>query len=163
MIEVTITPEMIKEAKEKAKDLGTLKNSITDGDGNVAGFLGELVVAQATGAKVSNTRDYDVIRSDGKTADVKTKRCGSKPEPRFDCSVADFNTRQKCDYYIFVRVLKDFSKAWIVGELPKTEYFEKAVFIQQGQYDPSNKWRCKADCYNVPISKLNEVTQLQNL
>lgn len=157
MIEVQITPEMVKEAQQKAKELGVLKNSITGGDGNVAGLLGEMVVVQATGATLSNTRDYDVVRTDGKTADVKTKRCTGKPEPRFDCSIADFNTRQKCDYYIFVRVLKDFSKAWIVGELPKNEYFEKAVFVQQGQFDPSNNWRCKADCYNVPISKLNEV------
>lgn len=159
MIEVVITPDMIKEAKERAKELGTLKNSITKGDGNIAGMLGEAVVVKATGATLSNTRNYDVIRSDGKTADVKTKRCGSKPEPHFDCSIADFNTAQKCDYYIFVRVMHDFSKAWIVGELPKEEYFEKAVLWQQGQFDPSNKWRCKADCYNLAISKLNEVKQ----
>lgn len=157
MIEVQITPEMLQDAKQKAKELGVLRNSITSGEGNVAGMLGELVVAKATGATLSNTRDYDVVRSDGLTADVKTKRCSGKPESHFECSIADFNTRQKCDYYIFVRVQKDFTKAWIVGELPKKEYFEKAIFIQQGQFDPANNWRCKADCYNVPISKLNEV------
>lgn len=159
MIEVIITPEMLKEARERAKELGTLKNSITKGAGNIAGMLGEAVVVKATGATLSNTRNFDVVRPDGKTADVKTKQCISKPEPHFECSVANFNTSQKCDYYIFVRVLKDFSKAWIVGELPKNEYFEKAVFLQQGQFDPANNWRCKADCYNVAISKLNEVTQ----
>jgi len=159
MIEVTITPEMIKEAKKKAEELGVLKNSITKGDGNVAGILGELVVVKATGSTLSNTKNYDVVRPDGQTSDVKTKRCSGKPEPHFECSVADFNTSQKCDYYVFVRVLKDFSKAWIVGELPKAEYFENAVFIQQGQFDPANIWRCKADCYNVPINKLNEVAE----
>lgn len=160
MIEVLITPEMIKEAKKKAKELGVLKNSITKGDGNVAGILGELVVVEATGSTLSNTKDYDVLRPDGKTSDVKSKRCSGKPESHYECSVADFNTSQKCDYYIFVRVMKDFSKAWIVGELPKNEYFEKAVFVQQGQFDPANNWRCKADCYNVPISNLNEVSQV---
>ena len=163
MLEVEITKDMVDAARKKAEELGVLRNSITQGAGNIAGFLGEFIVEKATGAKIANTRDYDVTRLDGKTADVKTKRCGSKPAPHFECSVADFNTRQKCDFYVFVRVLNDFSKGWIVGELPKEEYFQKATFIQQGQYDPSNKWRCKADCYNVAISKLNEVTAIQNL
>jgi len=157
MIEVAITPEMIKQAQKEAEELGVLRNSITEGNGNVAGILGELVVAKATGSTKSNTRDYDLLRPDGSKSDVKTKRCTSQPESYYECSVADFNTSQRCDSYVFVRVLKDFSKAWIVGELPKKEYFEKAKFLQKGDYDPSNNWKCKADCYNVPISKLNEV------
>lgn len=157
MIEVELKPEMVKEAKKEAEELGVLKNSITKGVGNVVGILGEMAVAKVTDSTRANTRDYDLLRPDGKTSDVKSKKCSGPPEPHFQCSVADFNTRQKCDYYVFVRVLKDFSKAWIVGELPKVEYFEKAVFVQQGQFDPANNWRCKADCYNVEISELNEV------
>jgi hypothetical protein len=157
MIEFTFTPEMVKEAQKEAEQLGALKNSITKGAGNIIGILGEIAVANATGSKRANTKDYDVLRPDGKTSDVKSKKCSGPPEPHFECSVADFNTSQKCDYYVFVRVHKDLTKAWIVGELPKTEYFEKAVFIQQGQFDPANNWRCKADCYNVAISELNEV------
>lgn len=157
MIEVELTPEMVKEAKKEAEELGVLKNSITKGVGNVVGILGEMAVAKVTDSTRANTRDYDLLRPDGKTSDVKSKKCSGPPEPHFQCSVADFNTRQKCDYYVFVRVLKDFSKVWIVGELPKVEYFEKAVFVQQGQFDPANNWRCKADCYNVEISELNEV------
>ena len=40
MIEVELTPDMLSRAKKKAKEMGQLRNSITKGDGNVAGFLG---------------------------------------------------------------------------------------------------------------------------
>lgn len=158
MIEVEVTKEMVDLAKKKADDLGELKNSITRGEGNVAGFLGELAVQKLCGGEIKGTRDYDILFPDGVTADVKTKRCGSEPEPHFECSIAGLNTTQKCDKYIFVRVLKDYSRAWVMGELTKEEYFSKATFIEQGQYDPRNRWRCKTDCYNVPCSELRPVT-----
>lgn len=159
MVEVEITPEMRKEAEEKADKLGELKNSITRGEGNVAGFLGELVAQKILGGEIKNTRDYDLMLADGTKYDVKTKRCGSAPEPHFECSIANYNTMQKCDRYVFVRVLKDYSKGWVLGEMGKSEYFEKATFIQQGQFDPSNKWRCSADCYNLRVDQLNEVSK----
>ena len=162
MIEIKITPEMLTAATRKAEELGKLRNSITKGEGNIAGFLGEQVVEKALGYKISNTRDYDVILPDGKTGDVKTKRCAFKPKPEFECSIAKYNTKQDCDVYVFVRVQNDYSKAWILGQMNKEEYFEKARLIRQGQYDPTNKWRCKADCYNLRIDELNEVTRFDS-
>ena len=41
MIEVEITEKMKQRAWRKAREMGKLKNSITKGDGNIAGFLGE--------------------------------------------------------------------------------------------------------------------------
>jgi len=157
MIQVEITTSMLEMAKKKANELGVLKNSITGGQGNLAGFVGEEAVLSLIGGKLVNTKDYDHLSHDGVTSDIKTKRCSTPPCPHYECSIADFNTTQKCDKYIFVRVLNDFSKAWVLGELPKNEYFEKAKFLERGQFDPSNNWKCKADCYNVPISELNEV------
>lgn len=159
MIEVLITPEMVEKAKVKADELGTLKNSITKGKGNLAGFIGEYVAEKVAGGKIINTKDYDLVLDDGTKVDVKTKRCKDEPKPHYECSIAAYNPTQKCDKYIFVRVQKDLSKAWVLGELGKNEYFEKAHFLQKGQFDPSNNWRCKADCYNVAIKDLNEVTQ----
>ena len=43
MIEVKITPQMKKRAWAKARKMGKLRNSITRGQGNIAGFLGEEV------------------------------------------------------------------------------------------------------------------------
>jgi len=45
MICIPHTDEMITTAFEKASMLGTLNNSITHGQGNAAGYLGEEAVA----------------------------------------------------------------------------------------------------------------------
>ena len=161
-IEFEIPPEMLKQAEIEAEKLGILRNSITSGDGNVAGLLGEMVVEKVTGYVRKNTKDFDVVNPENPedTADVKTKRCVAKPEPHFDNSIASYNTSQKCSKYIFVRIKKDYSVAWVCGELTKDEYFKKAVFLQQGQFDPRNNWRCKADCWNVSMDDLNPPTSL---
>lgn len=157
MIEVLITDEMLEIANNKAQKLGQLRNSITRGDGNVAGYLGELVVKSLMGGEIKDTRDYDIVFPNGIRADVKTKRCTSKPSEYYECSISDYNTMQKCDRYIFVRVLKDYKKAWVLGWYPKDQYYTEATFIQQGQIDPSNNWRAKCDCWNLPISSLKKI------
>lgn len=157
-VEVEITEEMRKMAYKKAEDLGELKNSITRGEGNVAGYLGEMIAQKVIGGEIVGTRDYDIVTPDGVKWDVKTKRTAVPPQDHFETSVTNYNTTQKCDRYIFVRVLKDYSKGWVIGELPKNEYYEKATFIQQGQLDPRNKWRALCDCWNVLFTDLNQVT-----
>lgn len=162
-IEFKIPPEMLAKAVEEGKKLGELRNSITRGEGNTAGLLGEMVAEVVTGYVRSNTRDYDLVNPNDPTdtADVKSKRCSSPPEPHFSNSIAGYNTQQKCKKYVFVRVLRDYQTAWVCGELTKDEYFQKAVFIQQGQFDPSNNWRSKADCYNVLMEDLRPPTILE--
>lgn len=159
--EVEITEEMIKEAEKRAAKLGELKNSITRGEGNLTGILGELVAHKVIGGDIKDTRDYDIITPDNVKWDVKTKRSHGVPLEHFECSITDYNTRQKCDRYVFVRILKDYSKGWVIGELPKEEYFKKATFIQQGQLDARNGWRAKCDCWNVLFTDLNEVSDIR--
>jgi len=154
MIEVKITETHLESAKTLAKNLGQLKNSITGGDGNLAGFIGEVVVSEITGSSHSNTYDYDLILPSGKTVDVKTKRTNYAPRENYDCSVAAFNTKQKCDYYAFVRVKNDLSVAWILGFYEKSLYFQDANLHKRGDYDPDNRFTFKADCYNIKISNL---------
>ena len=89
------------------------------------------------------------------TIDVKTKRTTVTPKPDYDCSVAAFNTKQKCDKYVFVRVLNDLTKGWILGEMDKEEYFDNARLMKKGKIDPANGFRVRATCYNVAIQDLN--------
>ena len=96
MIEVMITDEMVNEARQAAADIGRLKNSIEKGGGNLAGCIGEILVRETLGYKKDSTYDYDLRDSEGKTIDVKTKRTTVTPKPDYDCSVAAFNTTQKC-------------------------------------------------------------------
>ena len=162
MKEISVTHEMLEDAKKKALDMGRIKNSITKGDGNIAGFLGEFLCASLLpyGSKISNTYDYDIVSGD-KFIDVKTKRTKVKPKPYYDCSIASLSTHQKCSHYIFTRVLYDCSKAWILGWMSKEEYFDKARFLAKGERDGDNGFIVKADCYNLPIEDLYEISSLK--
>lgn len=138
-----------------------LNNSITEGDGTLAGYLGEELVRDYYNFLASDT-DPEVFHYDaldpkhlGKI-DIKTKRCTSEPKLDYNCSIAATGANQQCDYYVFVRILNDLSQAWILGFIPKHEFFGKALFFRRGQKDPvSNRgWRFKWDCFNLPISDL---------
>jgi hypothetical protein len=157
MIEIEITEQMKKRAWKKARKMGELNNSITNGDGNIAGFLGEEVANQIINGTISNTYDYDIISSDGTKWDVKTKRCTSPPREHYECSVAAYNTKQHCDNYVFVRIENingKWGRAWFLGIYNKKDYLKDAKFLKKDQIDSSNNFKVKADCYNLPIYKL---------
>jgi len=154
MIEVAITEEHLACARVLSEEMGMLNNSITKGEGNLSGFLGEVVVAELTNSRQANTYDYDLILPNGKTVDVKTKRTNYTPRDNYDCSVAAFNTKQRCDYYAFVRVKNDLSTAWVLGFYEKKAYFEDSTFYRKGDFDADNGFTFKADCYNIPINRL---------
>tara|TARA_R110002073_G_C9074053_1_gene546128 strand:+ start:21 stop:524 length:504 start_codon:yes stop_codon:yes gene_type:complete len=158
MIEIEITDDMLSSATQKAEEMGKLNNSILKGKGNIAGFLGEQVALKVLGGEWSNTFDYDIVVGDIKV-DVKTKQTTAKPKPFYECSVAKYNTKQRCDAYAFVRVLKDFSKGWYLGAMKKEDYLSKATPLKRGDVDPSNNFTVRADCYNLPISDLGELLQ----
>ena len=166
MIEVKITEDMKKRAWAKSREMGVIKNSIMKGDGNIAGFLGEEVANVVIGGIINNTYDYDLVSEDGIKYDVKTKRCTSPPKPYYDCSVANFNTKQKCDRYVFVRIEnknKRWGRAWVLGWFTHDDYFKKARKLTKGQKDPSNGFIVRADCHNVAISELNKFEDCNEL
>ena len=161
MIEVQITEKMKQRAWSKSRDMGKLKGSITKGDGNIAGFLGEQIANELLGGEVQNTYDYDIVKGDT-TYDVKTKRCTSEPKDHYDCSVAAYNTKQNCDQYIFVRIeyIKGkWGRAWVLGSYPKKEYFTDARFLKKGERDGDNWFKVKADCYNITIKDLHSISK----
>ena len=157
MIEIPITESMKKRAWHKARSMGKLKNSILQGEGNIAGFLGEEVVNNLIDGTISNTYDYDIVyktSSQNIKYDVKTKRCTSPPKSYYECSVAAYNTKQSCDRYAFVRiewVSGKWGRAWVLGWLDNKEYYNKSKKLYKGDIDPSNGYKVKADCYNVAI------------
>ena len=156
MIEIVISPAMLVEARDKAAEMGQLRNSIIRGAGNIAGFIGEAIAQQVLGGKLCNTYDYDLVLDNGTKLDVKTKQTGYVPLPSYDCSIAALNTKQDCDYYAFVRVKNDFSVGWYLGVYNKDQYMKDAVFMQKGTIDPSNGYTVKSDCYNIKIDQLKD-------
>ena len=164
IIEVPITTAVMTEAHIKSTDMGTLYKSITAGQGNLAGFIGEGLIHEYfinAGETIdwTNTYEYDMILNYDLLLDIKTKRTGYKPKLDYDCSISD-GKRQRCDHYIFTRVKNDFSVGWILGYMPSKEYFEVANFMEKGVIDPSNGWKVSRDCWNLPIQELRNINEL---
>ena len=91
MRHIKITNKHIKLAEKMSKSMGTLNNSITKGQGNIVGFLGEIIVAEYLDIILDNTYDYDLIYKN-KKIDVKSKRVTTPPKDYYECSIAALNT-----------------------------------------------------------------------
>lgn len=165
ILEFDITQEVYFQAKDEDAKTGTLRGSITNGEGNIAGFVGEIVTAKYLGARRVNQSspnyDYDITFNE-KKIDVKTKRTTEERVlPNYEASIADYNPDQKCDIYLFTRVNLDIDKCWLIGWLPKKQYFKQARFLKKGQIDGSNNFVVQADCYNVRYSNMNSIHTLK--
>jgi hypothetical protein len=150
------TDEQKEKACELSKEMGHIRNSITKGQGNFAGFIAEIIVADLLNAERSPTKDYDLILNDGRTVDVKTKRTTVIPKPYYDCSIAATSTHQGCDLYVFTRYMEG-GALYILGDCSKEDYFNRARFLKRGEKDGDNGFIVKADCYNLPISELTNL------
>tara|TARA_R110000751_G_scaffold307171_1_gene427592 strand:- start:374 stop:862 length:489 start_codon:yes stop_codon:yes gene_type:complete len=159
ILELNPTTDQVARAQGMSEEMGILKNSITKGKGNVIGFLGEIVLADHFGWAQANTYDYDLVMPNGSTVDVKSKQCRSTPLPHYECSISSYNIKQQCDYYAFTRIKSDYSVLWFAGLMPKALYFTQATKKHRGEVDPSNGFTFKSDCFNLPLSELQEYTE----
>jgi hypothetical protein len=164
-IEIPITAEMIFEASDRAARMGELKNSIRHGEGNIIGFLGEAITLQAfPGAISCPTYEYDILRNNQRL-EVKSKDRSVRPELHYEVSVAEYNSTQHADFYIFCSLYrpKEFivpTVGYVVGYMSPTEFKQRARFLKAGDVDTSNGWECKADCWNLPIEHLHKFKHL---
>ena len=152
MKEMIIDENVTSSAGKKADELGVVRKSITHGEGNVAGFIGEHLAQSTYGGEMVNTFKYDLVLPDGLRIAVKTKRTGVKPKTEYDCSVTDFQIDYDCDGYIFVRVLRNYEKGWVLGYISKDDFKKKSTFHKKGERDGGFIFR--HSCYNVKISDL---------
>ena len=152
-------------AQAQADALGSLRHSIRGGKGNYVGFLGEEAVRAVTGAPrrdestdMKAVYNHDMVAPNGTKLEVKSKEVTSCPKPFYDCSVCNWNPRQACDCYVFVRVLNDYSVAWVLGAASRDHYFKKCTYHRKGEKDARNNFTFRANCYNLAISKLQPLT-----
>jgi len=149
-----VSESAIQRVRARAEKLPILNNSIRQGEGSLVAYIGEEVVKNVLNGEIQDTYDYDIVYQNT-TVDVKTKERTVAPKPYYECSVADFNTKQDCDEYAFVSVLDTLKEAWYLGKISKPDFYVKAVFHRKGEVDPANNFTFKADCYNIPISLLS--------
>lgn len=155
-VEFDVTAQMRRRAAARAAKLGVLRNSITNGESNYWGMLGEELVATVLGARLVDTPDYDVLTPGNVKVEVKSKKTGDVAAPKwfFECSVCEHNVRQRCDAYLFVRLSTRANKAWVCGWLPRAKFFKEARYFKAGDTDARNNYRVHASCYNVNVSQL---------
>jgi len=160
-VRIEITPEMVKNAERKAKEMGALKNSIRSGKGNLVAFLGEEIARQVLRATSKNTYQHD-LEKDGLKIEVKTKDRTVDPLPHHNATVAKFNTKQAADFYCFVSVRRDketdkYTHGHLVGLISKENFFEKARFFNEGDLEPGSNppFYFRADCFNIHYSELS--------
>ena len=153
-----VSEATFKEAKRRFDNFPLINNSIRQREGGLVGYIGEALVLHLEGGEIKDTYDYDLIDRNGVKIDVKTKERKVAPRSNYNCTVADFNTKQKCDRYAFVSGLNDMKTAWYLGSISKEEFYKKAVFRKKGELDPDSSpnypFKFTADCYNIPTSEL---------
>ena len=169
---------MIIRAKRKAESLGSLNNSILEGRGNLAGYLGEEVIAPLINADImscdigDDKYNHDLVIESGLKVEVKTKRRTVDLREDFDVSVAKTSLHQEPDIYAFIsitcgkliqkypREYKGVKSIWLCGFMSREEYLERSVFLKKGSTDPTNGFKVHRDMYNMKVRDLYNEIQL---
>lgn len=168
LIEYTVDSKILKEAEKRAKDLGKLKNSITGGAGNVAGFVGEICVRKYLGARSSkndDTYNNDLVYKQ-KKIEVKTKRRSVAPKLDYEASVAKTSLHQKPDYYIFTsleyedKTLITPKTLWIIGYISYSDFIKNGEFMGKGKIDQTNGFKVLANMINLYHFLLNPMEEM---
>ena len=164
MLQLPFDNEMIRTATEWAENLGGIYNSITKGDGNYAGRLGELALAKHLGVEVEDHKDYDLIYNDSKV-EVKTKRRATKPKSNYTVNIAATSKHQKPDKYAFLSLeyadrdsggnYSDLQYIWLCGYKSSEQFFEEAEFWPKGTPDPPF-FKTHRDMYVLTIGELDD-------
>jgi hypothetical protein len=143
-----ITNELNDIAFAKAQRLGNLRNSITKGEGNIAGYLGEEVVKRHLGGVIDevNLYNHDILVGRSRI-EVKTKRRTVYPKIDYEVSVAKTSRHQRPDYYVFTSV--DAEYIWILGFIEYQEFLDLAREVKAGETDVRNGFVCHTDMLNL--------------
>lgn len=170
-----LKPALVKAAQQRAKEMGTLKNSFMSGRGNVVGLAAELgwveyLKANDVPARIADDYNFDVVAGCSEDKhECKTKTTTAPPRPCYDNSVSNLNARQKADRYVFLRIrwlgAAPEDKGGVLyycGSLPCAQLKRRATFWKKGQLDPSNGYVCKNDCWSIKISECEPLEALLN-
>ena len=180
MYKIPFTQHMIEKAIKRADDFSPkarrsqVKHSGTGlSNVKVAGFLAEEAVAEHLNAELVLGEDrynYDLVLPDGTHTEVKSKRRTVAPRPNYEVSVYQVSRHQRPDLYMFCSLQYERSHKilntiqydnlqaiWLLGQKTTKEFFDEAVFWDEGDYDARNKLILKSKSYNREIRDLDEI------
>lgn len=153
-VEIVVTREMKRVAEKRSAELQNLRGSITKGEGSLAGCICEeackIVIPEL---EEDYCKDHDFIYHEA-TFDSKALRCAFKPPLRYEMSVSTWARHQECDYYVFSRILEDYSRLWIVGFMEREEFYDKGFYTGEGDMrDDGFKYKANND--NIYIKNIS--------
>ena len=164
-IEVEITEEILQAADKRNKEnydkFGTHNTILTDKKDRIrkSGFVGEeLVKHLLPGAAYNNTTDFDFDYK-GMKLEVKTGSCNKPPKHWHTVHVMKYQKNRVLDRFIFVKVLNDFSKGWVVGNIPENEFYQKSEFIKKGTV--TTNFTVDSDRYLIKLETLYPMEELK--
>lgn len=155
---IEITPELLAEATD-LYNFKCLKNSITNGESQIYGALGEVIAmfylrSKGKSVKYQGDYNYDII-SNGVKIDVKTIRTDKEPTDDFNANISAFNSTQQTDFYLWCAVSVDMSYGYLIGYLEKDEFYKIAELKKKGEID-WGKWTFKSDTYTTKVKNLHK-------
>lgn len=171
-----VSPTILAEAKKVPMKASMKKRSITDGDGLLAGTVGELQCMEMYHHIYkhepvhANTVDYDIVlkSSEKETVrlDVKTKNRNYPPCTNWAASVARYSLPvQDCQVYAFTQVVVNEREEpdvfYYLGHIMKQRYVDESVLKYKGDRDGNNvkkngkPFTISEDCWNLDYSELS--------
>jgi hypothetical protein len=158
-------------ARRRANGYPIFPGSHRGVEANEIGALGE-VIAESWLArnniqfKSVRTTRTDLVLSDDKTLEIKTKDRTVAPKLDYEASIPLYNhDHQQPDYYLFVSLerkrgqsssLANFHTAHIVGASSVRRMHQHGKIWEAGETDPDNGTTFWTDCLNVKIKNLVE-------
>ena len=167
MVEIKINKTDVDFAKNKLQNIkfkDNVKSSKFGYEKNriLNGYIGERVIMNFLNIKTdTDNYDYDLISNKGKKIEVKTINCKFKPLPSYLCTVNSHSLervhKQKADYYVFVRILNDYSKAWVLGWICCKDFFYKGRFVPKN----TNFGKFKFVTSNATVLEINKLNKFK--
>jgi hypothetical protein len=168
--ELAISPEMMAEAERNASQYNDFNVFLGAKDQKLAGELGQIVFRNyLLGAGIAFHEDKTLGRRDlydfkigNLIVSVKSRLLVCKPKAHWECDVHASQLGNPGNIYVFVHVLKDFSRAFIVGWMKKADFDAQGIDRKVGDLIPagSGQWAVKYPMRVIAISQLSPIGNL---
>lgn len=160
ILKIKISLGNLNLARKRAKNIGNNKKKISPG-GELPGLVCEEIFLDNFGGTLIDSSTVDIVHPKIGTIDIKTKRCSSAPKDNYTCTVASYQiAKADCEFYAFFRVHNNLDEAWFLGIISREEFLQKATFLKKGAPDGDTGFVAKADCYNILVSDLREISEV---
>ena len=163
IIEFNIPDEVIKEAERRGKNLGALRGSIKKGEGNKAGYAGQIMFQKIFGGsdtdEEGNSKKFRFdISLNNEEWEIKTKNTTMDfVKLDYDASISCNTKQQKFDKVAFLRVNLELRKGWFCGYATYDQWMKNRFFARKGEVDPTNGMEEWCDCYKMKYGSMLEL------